>query len=150
MRNLLQTQTLRHLLGIAAVAFLVFVGVMAALLNTRALSDQFVLSALLWLGEFELFHLVMHILIFVLVTLAVGLWRERNLWLIVAALLGGTLLIEGSQVLSRGYTIDIFVLAAAFYDLVVNSIGALIGWLILGWYQCAYDKGLPAQAVSGD
>ncbi len=130
----------RKLLGWVAGGVLVFVGVMATLLNNVRPNDPLVLSALRWLAEYELFHLVMHILIFMLVTLAVGLWRERNIWLIVAVLLGGTLLIEGSQVISGAHPLNIFVVTAALYDLAVNAIGALSGWLLLSWHQCAHAK----------
>lgn len=140
MKFSLSTQRMRQLVGWSAIVFLLFVGLMAAILNNHAFDDPFVLSTLRWLGEYELFHLVMHIAIFVLVTLAVGLWSQRNLWLVIAALLGGTLLIEGAQIMTGPFTLNIFVLAAAIYDLAVNSIGALIGWLILGWYSCAFPE----------
>jgi hypothetical protein len=89
-----------------------------------------------YLGRFETFHIVAHLIIFAGVAIIAGLWADtprtqRWLWV---AVLGGTLLIEGIQLATIDYPLGPDLLLASLFDLGVNIAGATLGlallWLI--------------------
>jgi len=86
-----------------------------------------------YLGQWEAFHVVAHLIIFAGVAIIAGLWADtprarRWLWL---AVLGGTLLIEGIQLITVDYPLGPALLLGSLFDLAVNVTGATLGIIVL-------------------
>jgi hypothetical protein len=120
---------------IVAVILVLGVMVAAGLLNS-GFAGMRGLRYVAYLGRFEAFHIVAHLIIFAGVAIIAGLWADtprtrRWLWV---AVLGGTLLIEGIQLATIDYPLGPDLLLGSLFDLGVNVTGAALGlaflWLI--------------------
>lgn len=90
------------------------------------------------LAEYEVFHVIAHFCIFAAVGLLLGplgrgvpWWGGWVFW---GFVLTGTVLIESAQVIALRLPINRSSVGSAFYDLVVNSLGAGSGlalWLLI-------------------
>ena len=112
----------------------VLLGVMiaAGLLNS-GFAGMRGLRYVAYLGQWEAFHVVAHLIIFAGVAIIAGLWADtprtrRWLWL---AVLGGTLLIEGIQLITVDYPLGPALLLGSLFDLAVNVTGATLGIIVL-------------------
>jgi hypothetical protein len=108
------------------ISFLLFIGVMAALINGWPGG----MPIIGWLARYEIFHIVAHFLIFGSVAVMIGMaLRGRRFALVVwAFVLIGTALIEGVQAMTLQVHVAPRVIAAgSTYDLMINASGALAG-----------------------
>lgn len=126
----MHTQNKRYLI----VSFLSLggVGLMAWLLNRHDITWAW-LQGLRALAQYEAFHIVMHLAIFATVAILLGRLRPR--WVLWAVVIGGTLFIEGSQLLANQTPLNDTQFRAAAYDLMVNLIGTIIGLMMLYRFQ---------------
>lgn len=129
----MKTAPARYRAGrIVSVIFVLGVMVAAGLLNS-GFAGMRGLRYVAYLGRYEAFHIVAHLVIFAGVAIIAGLWADtprtrRWLWV---AVLGGTLLIEGIQVATIDYPFGPDLLLGSLFDLAVNLTGATLGIALL-------------------
>jgi hypothetical protein len=108
------------------VGFLLFIGIMAALINAWP-GGMPVIGRL---AQYEMFHIVAHFLIFGSVAVMIGLaLRDRRFGIVVwVFVLVGTVLIEGVQAMTlRVHVTPLMIAASSAYDLLINASGAMAG-----------------------
>lgn len=118
------------------IAFVAFIGIMAALLNSRY-NRVFGLSFVTWLARYEGFHIAAHFVIFsALVFMIWGIFRS-DLYKPVAwsFVLLGTLAIEITQIVSRHQGPTLAVFESAAFDLIVNMFAAMCAMLIIRLFR---------------
>jgi glycopeptide antibiotics resistance protein len=122
--------TLRRILLPAV--FILFIGSMAALLNSRY-GYSFGLQFIQQLAEYEAFHVVAHLIIFslLIIMIARAVPDPYFRWVAWGFVIGGTLLIEIIQLSSANGPVTGWLIAGSIYDLLVNISGAAIGMIIL-------------------
>jgi len=126
-------QTPRYRIGrIIAVVGILGVMIAAGLLNS-GFAGMRGLRYVAYLGQWEAFHIAAHLIIFAGVAIIAGLWADtpqarRWLWLVV---LGGTVLIEGTQLATIGHPLGLPLLLGSLFDLGVNVTGATLGIVML-------------------
>ena len=135
--------TLRHLL---AVTFLGVVLVLAGLL-ARGWSTWWLLP-LLWLGEFQLFHIVAHFSIFAGIVLLVAPHTRSAIWLW-ALILAGGVLVEFVQIAAGGFILTRPLLHDCLFDVLVDMTGAAVSWLGLWVRQSLRCQRDSAQLAPG-
>jgi hypothetical protein len=116
---------------------MVIAGILGVMIAAGLLNSGFAgmrgLRYVAYLGQWEVFHIAAHLIIFAGLAIIAGLWADtprarRWLWL---AVLGGTLLIEGMQLATIGYPLGLPLLLGSLFDLGVNVTGALLGSVVL-------------------
>src|SRR5688500_3040193 len=132
--SLTPTPPIRHRLRaiLIPIAFVAFIGIMAALLNSRY-NRVFGLSFVTWLARYEGFHIAAHFAIFAaLVFMIWGIFRsDRYKPVVWTFVLLGTLAIEVTQIMSRRQDITLAVLESSAFDLIVNMFAAMCAMLIV-------------------
>lgn len=123
---------IRHLTPrkMIVVLAVLFVMVSAGLLNS-GFAGMRGLRYVAFLGQWEIFHVVAHIIIFA--GLVIGVWAIQpdvlsKAWI---AVLGVTLLIEGVQIVTIKHPFNAALIKASLYDVGVNLLGAAVGWLMV-------------------
>ena len=113
-----------------ALVLLAFTTVMAALIN--GLPDR--IPVVSQLAHFEKIHILMHLCIFTTTALMIGMQLRppRDVLVTLAFLLIGTMLIEGVQAVTlQTYVRPELKVIHSLFDLLVNSIGTVIGMIVI-------------------
>lgn len=89
----------------------------------------------LYLAEYEVFHILMHLLIFGSVPLLMGsgAFTRKRQWIMWRTVIVGAIGIEIAQVLADGFAVDARIIWEAVFDLIVDSIGVIVGLMLREW-----------------
>jgi hypothetical protein len=108
--------------------------VLAWMLNREV--DIWFIRIARYLAAYEGFHILMHLLIFGSVPLLMGsgAFTRKRQWIMWGTVIVGAVGIEIAQVWATGFDeIDGIVIWAAVFDLIVDSIGVIVGLMIREW-----------------
>lgn len=115
-----------------ALAGIGFVAVSAGLLNA-GFAGMRGLRYVGYLGQWEAFHVVAHLIIFFSLAAAAGLWASgrRYLLLVAGLVIGATALIEITQLITLDIPLSGILVTSSLYDLLINSLGACTGIIVI-------------------
>lgn len=113
--------------------------VVAWMLNREV--DIWFIQIGLYLAEYEVFHILMHLFIFGCVAVLMKSEKmNRRRWMLMGGtVIAGAIGIEIAQVLADGFVVDAIIVWAALFDVIVDCIGVMVGLMIREWvvaYKC--------------
>jgi hypothetical protein len=116
----------RHARRLIAPVFILIITGLAWMLSAG--SNPWWLTAVRWLGQYELFHITAHFVIFSGLVLLLGSRSQARIWTFT---LGGGLLLEIAQMAAGGIPLSLHHMSAVVFDLGIDMLGAVAGLMIV-------------------